>query len=166
MSRSLKPAILGVAAAALLSAGALALPAASALAQTSDAAAHKHRQHAKSEDPEQRAEAFINDLKAKLQITDAEQQQWDAVAAVIRDNAKEAEQRINARQTAPADQTAVDDLKNYADMTEAHAEGVKRLETAFETLYGSLSDDQKKNADKVFAEREGRGEHHHATKQS
>jgi periplasmic protein CpxP/Spy len=162
MSRAIKPAILGLAAAALLSAGALAVP--SALAQS--AAPHKHSQHAKSEDPEQRAEAYITDLKAKLQITDAQEQQWDAVATVIRDNAKQAEERYNARQTAAPDQTAVDDLKNYADMTAAHAEGVKRLETAFETLYNGLSDDQKKNADKVFAEREGRGEHHHGKKQS
>jgi periplasmic protein CpxP/Spy len=164
MSRSIKPAILGLAAAALLSAGALAMPAASALAQT--AAPHKHSKHASAATAEERAEAYITDLKAKLQITDAQEQQWDAVAAVIRDNAKQAEERYNARQTAPADQTAVDDLKNYAEITAAHADGVKRLEAAFETLYSGLSDDQKKNADKVFAEREGRGEHHHGKKQS
>lgn len=163
MSRAIKPAILGLAAAALLSVGTLAVPSASALAQT--AAPHKHAHHAKSEDPEQRAEAYIADLKAKLQITDAQEPQWDAVATVIRDNAKQAEERYNARQTAAPDQTAVDDLKNYADMAAAHADGVKRLETAFETFYNGLSDDQKKNADKVFAEGEGRGEHHHGKKQ-
>ena len=48
---------------------------------------------------------------------------------------------------------AVDDLHSYEAIADAHAAGVKKLMTAFETLYASLSDAQKKNADAVFRHR-------------
>lgn len=57
--------------------------------------------------------------------------------------------------------TAVDDLKSYADISEAHAEGTKRMITAFQPLYDSMSDDQKKTADREF--REHYATHHHGT---
>ena len=46
---------------------------------------------------------------------------------------------------------AVDDLRSYEQLTEAQVDGIKKLLPAFETLYASMSDDQKKNADIVFA---------------
>jgi hypothetical protein len=46
-------------------------------------------------------------------------------------------------------------------MAEGHAAGLKKMETAFEALYTVMPDDQKKNADMVFAQHEGRGEQHH-----
>jgi periplasmic protein CpxP/Spy len=47
--------------------------------------------------------------------------------------------------------TAVDDLKTYQEFTQAHLDGIKNLISAFETLYNSMPDQQKKNADEVFA---------------
>jgi periplasmic protein CpxP/Spy len=49
--------------------------------------------------------------------------------------------------------TAIDDLRSYAAIADAHAAGVKKLETAFEPLYASLSDTQKKAADAMFQRR-------------
>jgi hypothetical protein len=46
--------------------------------------------------------------------------------------------------------SAVDDLKTYQDFTKAHLDGLKNLTSAFESLYDSMSADQKKNADQVF----------------
>jgi hypothetical protein len=46
--------------------------------------------------------------------------------------------------------TAVDDLRAYQGIADAHAEGLKKLIPAFEALYASMSDEQKKNADAVF----------------
>ena len=51
---------------------------------------------------------------------------------------------------------AVDDLKSYSEITEAHARGLKRFISVFEPLYASMSDAQKKDADTLFRHR-GRG---------
>jgi periplasmic protein CpxP/Spy len=47
--------------------------------------------------------------------------------------------------------TAVEDLKTYQEFTQAHLDGLKNLTSAFSSLYDSMSDQQKKNADEVFA---------------
>jgi hypothetical protein len=52
--------------------------------------------------------------------------------------------------------TAVDNLKTYEAIADAHAEGLQKLVPAFETLYASMSEAQKKNADEVF----NRSRHH------
>jgi hypothetical protein len=46
--------------------------------------------------------------------------------------------------------TAVDDLKTYSAIAEAHANGIKTLIPVFEALYVSMSDTQKKEADILF----------------
>ncbi len=46
--------------------------------------------------------------------------------------------------------TAVDDLKSYGEITEARADGVKKLIPVFSDLYASMSDAQKKEADNLF----------------
>jgi hypothetical protein len=44
-------------------------------------------------------------------------------------------------------------LNAYADIAQAHANGVKKLAGAFSGLYSVMSDDQKKQADEVFSHR-------------
>jgi hypothetical protein len=46
--------------------------------------------------------------------------------------------------------TAVDDVKSYAAIADAHADGLKKFVSVFEALYNSMSDEHKKNADNVF----------------
>jgi hypothetical protein len=53
--------------------------------------------------------------------------------------------------------SALDDMKQYQQITQANADGTKRLVDAFEPLYASLSPEQKKLADTNF--REGGREH-------
>jgi hypothetical protein len=60
------------------------------------------------------------------------------------------------------DRTAVDDLKSYGEITEAHAEGIKHLTPVFADLYASMSDTQKKEADNFFRH----GDHHGGHKKS
>ena len=55
--------------------------------------------------------------------------------------------------------TAVDDLKSYAEISEAHAEGAKKMIPVFEALYDTMTDAQKKAADDEF--REHYAAHHH-----
>jgi hypothetical protein len=46
--------------------------------------------------------------------------------------------------------SALDDMKQYEQITQAHADGTKHLVDAFEPLYASLSPEQKKLADASF----------------
>jgi phage-related tail protein len=50
-----------------------------------------------------------------------------------------------------ASMTAVADLRTYQQFAEAHVEHLKKLTAAFETLYNSMPESQKKIADQVFS---------------
>jgi periplasmic protein CpxP/Spy len=97
-----------------------------------------------------RVEARITDMHAKLKITQAQEDQWAKVAQVMRDNEKAVEPLIKARAENAKTMTAVDDLKSYAEITDAHADGIKKFTPVFAALYDSMSDAQKKQADALF----------------
>ena len=99
---------------------------------------------------EDRVEARIKDMHAKLKITKAQEEQWAKVAQVMRDNEKTIEPVIKARAEHAKTMTAVDDLKSYGEITDAHADGIKKFTPVFATLYDSMSDAQKKQADALF----------------
>jgi hypothetical protein len=102
-------------------------------------------------------ESHIKDLHAPLQITPAEETQWAAVAKTMRDSAIETDTAIAKREALVNSASAVDNLHAYGDIAQAHADGVKRLAAVFAPLYASMSDDQKKVADAVFAHRAQEG---------
>jgi hypothetical protein len=56
--------------------------------------------------------------------------------------------------------SALDDMKQYAEITQAHADGTKKLVDAFQPLYDSMSADQKKLADTTFRESPPQGGRH------
>jgi hypothetical protein len=97
-----------------------------------------------------RVEARIKELHAKLNITPAQEELWNKVTEVMRDNEKTMEALIKTRSEKATTMTAVDDLKSYSEIADAHADGLKKFIPAFEPLYASMSDDQKKNADTLF----------------
>jgi protein CpxP len=99
----------------------------------------------------ERVEEWIADLHNQLRITPAQSSQWDAVAEAMRENAQSVHQLIQERNRDQSTMNAIDDLRSYEQITEAREDGIKRLLPAFETLYASMSDDQKKNADVVFS---------------
>ena len=105
---------------------------------------------AKAAAREDRVEARIKDMHAKLKITKAQEDQWAKVAQVMRDNEKTVEPLIKAREEHAKTMTAVDDLKSYGEITDAHADGIKKFTPIFATLYASMSDAQKKQADTLF----------------
>lgn len=100
--------------------------------------------------PTERVEARIKALHANLKITPAQEPQWTAVAQVMRDNAKAIEAISDQRTKNIKTMSAVDDLRSYETLAEAHADGLKKLVGAFQPLYDSMAPDQKKNADAVF----------------
>jgi protein CpxP len=123
-----------------LAVAAVVLLATSALASTSPS-------HA------ERVEARIKELHTKLRITQVQEDLWHNVIQVMWDNAKTLDALTKARSDNAKTTTAVDHLKSYSDVAEAHAEGIKKFLPAFEALYASMSDAQKHNADTLFHER-------------
>lgn len=97
-------------------------------------------------------EARIKELHTKLKITASEESQWQQFTQVMRDNAKAMDDLEAQRTQNQAAMTAVDDLRSYRDFTQAHVDGLAKLVPAFESLYDSMTPDQKKNADVVFAQ--------------
>jgi protein CpxP len=99
-------------------------------------------------------EAHIKDLHNKLKITSAEEDQWNKVAQVMRDNAAQMTDLMSKREANEYTMTAVDDLNSYGEIAQAHADGVKKMSAVFEPLYSSMPDAQKKTADAVFHPRQ------------
>jgi len=102
-------------------------------------------------------EERIKTLHTALKITPEQEELWNNVAQVMRDNAKTMDALVAARSEKAGTMNAVDDFKSYGEITEAHTDGIKKFIPVFEALYASMSDAQKKNADTVFA-------HHGRTK--
>jgi len=132
-----------ITAAMILGAVAFVVPSA-ALADASPATATR------AHDP---VEAHIKSLRASLQITAAQDPQWQAVAQAMRDNANAMRALIKDRAAKAKTMTAIDDLQSYAAIADAHAAGVKALIPPFQALYDTMSDAQKKIADAVFQHR-------------
>jgi hypothetical protein len=116
---------------------------------------------------EARTEERIAQLHSSLKITPQQEDQWSKFADVMRENGRTMadlyRQRIAQRDT----MSALDDMKQYEQITQANADGTKRLVEAFEPLYASLSPEQKKLADTSFREDgHGNARHHRAHRQS
>ena len=103
--------------------------------------------------PADPVEAHIKTLHSSLHITAAQETLWNNFAQVMRENAKAmADHRKEAAQNAQS-RSAVDALKSYAAVIDAHADEVRKLIPTFQALYDSMSDAQKKTADGVFRSR-------------
>ena len=100
-------------------------------------------------------EARIADLHAKLKITRAQEDLWSSVTQVMRANAKTMKPLRQARYDKAPTMTAVEDFTSYAEIADAHTDGIKRFVPVFTALYDSMSDAQKKNADTIFRRGEG-----------
>ncbi len=95
-------------------------------------------------------EAHIKSLHDQLKITPAQESQWAAVAQAMRDSDNQMQKLFQQRAQNVKTMTAVEDLHSYQAITQANLDGLNKLVPAFETLYASMSDAQKKIADSVF----------------
>ncbi len=103
--------------------------------------------------PQERAqhtEERIKELHNQLGITGAQEARWAEVAKTMRDNEATLSSMIEQRHKDAVSMNALDDLQSYADITQAHADGIKRMMTAFEPLYDDMTENQRNNADTVF----------------
>src|ERR1700684_4095954 len=144
------PFVRSVAIAALMGATMLATPISAARAEQTGVPQNQAAAAAtetKGESVEQR----ITNLHTALKITADQGAQWNAVAQAMRENAASMDKLVAAnRTTPPQSMSAVDDLKSYQKLAQAHVDGLKNLISSFEKLYTAMPDAQKKVADGVF----------------
>ena len=113
----------------------------------------------------QHVEERISTLHDKLAITSEQEAKWSIVAQTMRDNEASIKTLVEARHQNAESLTAIDDLQSYADITQAHADGLKKMIVSFQSLYADMPESQQKAADGVFGNFEGRhgkksGKHH------
>lgn len=112
---------------------------------------------------ERNVEDRIAYLHSQLKITSAQESQWNAFADVMRGNGQTMGQLFQQRRAA-TNLSALDDMKQYATIAQAHADGMKKLVDAFDPLYNSFSPEQKKLADVTFRQPGGVEGHGHRGK--
>jgi periplasmic protein CpxP/Spy len=95
-------------------------------------------------------EARLAEIKQRLNITAAQQPQFDKFADVLKQNAREME-ALMQKELPSAPPGAVEGLRIAANFAQAEADNLKRLVPALEALYASLSEQQKHAADEMFS---------------
>lgn len=94
--------------------------------------------------------ARIKYLHDRLRISSAQEPLWANLAQVMRDNVNSMALLLKKRFQTLKSGNAIDSISTYGELSEAQLEGLKRFTAAFQALYASLSDDQKKIADEIF----------------
>jgi hypothetical protein len=97
-------------------------------------------------------EGRIAFYKAELGITDAQLPQWNAFADALRDGTKGMRAAMSAMIQAKTPTTAPARMEAMVQMMSARLDAMKATLAAVKSLYGVLSDDQKKTADELMAE--------------
>ncbi|MDB5978963.1 MAG: hypothetical protein JWR07_5723 [Nevskia sp.] len=128
----------------------LALLSSAAWAQDTTAPAAPAKKAGHAQKHEDFVEKRISDLHTQLKITDQQSTQWAAFADTMRDNAKKTDEALKDRSQKIATLNADDAMKSYAALAQMHADNMQKMVTAFTSLYGVLSDEQKQTADVVF----------------
>ncbi len=95
-------------------------------------------------------DAHIAQLHAQLKITPAEETQWAAFAQVMRENAAQMDEAFTQRGQTLQTMDAVENLQSYALIAQIQSANMQKLAVAFQTLYASFPDAQRKVADGVF----------------
>jgi len=122
-------------------------------------AQRQHQGQRASRLPSERAEARLAYLKTALKITDAQQPQWDAFADMLRKQAREADQRVQALRTEAAGRekgaqpTAIERMERGQARLAAASARLNETLSAAKPLYAALSAEQQKIADELLTPR-------------
>jgi len=95
-------------------------------------------------------EAQIKQLQGTLNITEDQQELWNKLTAVMRENAKDMDAFTKERAENAKPINAVEHLKLHRQITEEHLAQLKKLIPPFEAFYNSMSDQQKNITDIIF----------------
>jgi periplasmic protein CpxP/Spy len=137
-------------ASALLASGVI-LAAAAAPAEDTNSSAAPNGQTAQSPAADPTA-ARIKYLHDRLRITAEQEELWDRVSQAIRDNAQNLAPLLKERRRATTSGSAPEVLHVYEALGEAQLDSQRKIVAAFEPLYASLSESQKKIADAIIRE--------------
>lgn len=110
---------------------------------------------ASSKNSDAKVEARIAQLHKELKITPDQEKDWNTMAQDMRDNAQQMSSLLQERAATSKSKplNAVDNLRSYQKITDAHADGLKKITPDFEKLYAEMSPTQKKTADTIFNQR-------------
>ena len=99
-------------------------------------------------------EAQIKQLQGALDMTEAQEELWNNLTKVMRENAKDMDALTETLAKERAERTkrmnAVEHMKFHSQTTEAHLDQLKKLIPPFEAFYASMSDEQKNITDTIF----------------
>ena len=98
----------------------------------------------------EQTEAQIKQLQGVLKITDAQKELWNNLTQVMRENAKEMDALTKTKSENIRTMNAVEQMEFRSQISEAHLDQLKKFIPPFLALYDSMSDEQKKNTDKIF----------------
>ena len=139
--------------AAVIAAGLLSLPA-GALAQSPSASTpNAGSPFGPTGATAARVETRIKELHTQIGVTQAETAQWDRFAQLMRDNARDMDRILSERALQFPSMNAVQDMQSYQQVDEAHAQHLRKLVPAFQSLYEALSPEQQQKADQAFRTR-------------
>jgi hypothetical protein len=95
-------------------------------------------------------ETQIKQLQGALTITKEQEELWNTLIQVMRENAKKMDDLAKERADNTKPMNAVEHMKFHSQITEANLDQQKKFIPHFEALYVSMSDDQKKSTDTIF----------------
>ena len=95
-------------------------------------------------------EARIKQLQGALKITEAQEQLWNNLTQVMRENAKELDALTKDQAEKSKTMNAVEHMKFHSQFTKAQLDQLEKFIPPFEALYVSMSDEQKKSTDTIF----------------
>jgi len=95
-------------------------------------------------------EVQIKQLQGTLNITEAQQESWNNLTKVMRENAKEMDALSKERAEKTKPLNAVERLKFHQEISQAHLAQLEKLIPPFEAFYNSLTDQQKNITDAIF----------------
>jgi hypothetical protein len=117
--------------------------------------------------PSERVEARLAYLKTALKITDAQAPQWNAFADALRQQARNMDERIEARRAERAQvkrdarPNAIERLERRQARLAAASARLNETLAAAKPLYAALNPEQQRVADELFAPHRRGGHGHH-----
>jgi hypothetical protein len=94
-----------------------------------------------------RIEGRLAFLRTELKITDAQMPQWNKLTEAIRASAKNMNERMRARMSGQEQVVTLPErLERREQLMTARLEEIKQVKGALSELYGSLTEEQKKEA--------------------
>lgn len=121
-------------------------------AQTEQSVKPVKTDETKSEDVVDPAEARVKLIRERVTLTPEQSSALDAMTAIMRNNRKVLGDMTRGRQDSHKNMNAAEDVRSYAQLRQVEVDGVKQLAVSFDAFYNTLSAEQKKTVDVIFAE--------------